>query len=143
MLCACFHANSDSLPRLSVIAMSCHVYVAGQTAEDSPNTRTNLAASSFFLMPLNYFDYDASIDSINSILLTVMLLARGLVFGHAGHVNLLHQARCKSFIDMTNVLPLIGLHDISHSTGVWSVCTPLVISTFYIYAHQLVADSDV
>ncbi len=39
-------------------------------AEDSPNTRTNLAASSFFLTPLNYFDYDASIDSINSILLT-------------------------------------------------------------------------
>ncbi|KAI1798357.1 amine oxidase catalytic domain-containing protein [Ganoderma leucocontextum] len=39
-------------------------------AEDSPNTRTNLATSSFFLTPLNYFDYDVSIDSINSILLT-------------------------------------------------------------------------
>ena len=39
-------------------------------AEDSPNTRTNLAASSFFLTPLTYFDYDVSMDSINSILLT-------------------------------------------------------------------------
>ncbi|KAI0765133.1 amine oxidase catalytic domain-containing protein [Fomes fomentarius] len=39
-------------------------------AEDSPNTRTNLAASSFFLTPLNYFDYDVSIESINSIMLT-------------------------------------------------------------------------
>ena len=39
-------------------------------AEDSPNTRTNLAASSFFITPLNYFDYDVSIDSINSILLS-------------------------------------------------------------------------
>ena len=39
-------------------------------AEDAPNTRTNLAASSFFLTPLNYFDYDVSIESTNSILLT-------------------------------------------------------------------------
>ncbi|EJF56720.1 amine oxidase catalytic domain-containing protein [Dichomitus squalens LYAD-421 SS1] len=39
-------------------------------AEDSPNTRTNLAASSFFLTPLNYFDYDVSIDSRNAILLS-------------------------------------------------------------------------
>ncbi|KAL4249686.1 Amine oxidase [Abortiporus biennis] len=39
-------------------------------AEDSPNTRTNLAASSFFLTPLNYFDYDVSIESTNAILLT-------------------------------------------------------------------------
>ncbi|TFK81174.1 amine oxidase catalytic domain-containing protein [Polyporus arcularius HHB13444] len=39
-------------------------------AEDAPNTRTNLAASSFFLTPLNYFDYDVSMDSTNSILLT-------------------------------------------------------------------------
>ena len=38
-------------------------------AEDSPNTRTNLAASSFFLTPLNYFDYDVSMDSTNSVLL--------------------------------------------------------------------------
>ncbi|OSD07848.1 amine oxidase catalytic domain-containing protein [Trametes coccinea BRFM310] len=39
-------------------------------AEDSPNTRTNLAASSFFLTPLNYFDEDVSMESINSILLS-------------------------------------------------------------------------
>ncbi|KAI0325802.1 amine oxidase catalytic domain-containing protein [Cubamyces sp. BRFM 1775] len=39
-------------------------------AEDSPNTRTNLAASSFFLTPLNYFDADVSMDSKNSILLS-------------------------------------------------------------------------
>ena len=38
-------------------------------AEDAPNTRTNLAASSFFLTPLNYFDYDVSMDSTNSVLL--------------------------------------------------------------------------
>ncbi|EIW55896.1 amine oxidase catalytic domain-containing protein [Trametes versicolor FP-101664 SS1] len=39
-------------------------------AEDAPNTRTNLAASSFFLTPLNYFDADVSMESTNSILLT-------------------------------------------------------------------------
>ncbi|KAH9937934.1 amine oxidase catalytic domain-containing protein [Amylocystis lapponica] len=39
-------------------------------AEDSPNTRTNLAASSFFLTPLNYFDEDVSMESTNAILLT-------------------------------------------------------------------------
>ena len=39
-------------------------------AEDAPNTRTNLAASSFFLTPLNYFDFDVSMDSLNSIILT-------------------------------------------------------------------------
>ena len=39
-------------------------------AEDAPNTRTNLATSSFFLTPLNYFDTDISMDSINAILLT-------------------------------------------------------------------------
>ncbi|KAH9918725.1 copper amine oxidase [Epithele typhae] len=39
-------------------------------AEDAPNTRTNLAASSFFVTPLNYFDYDVSIESTNAILLT-------------------------------------------------------------------------
>lgn len=39
-------------------------------AEDAPNTRTNLAASSFFLTPLNYFDADVSMDSLNAILLT-------------------------------------------------------------------------
>ncbi|KAF8514971.1 amine oxidase catalytic domain-containing protein [Gautieria morchelliformis] len=39
-------------------------------AEDTPNTRTNLATSSFFLTPLNYFNYDISIDSSNAILLS-------------------------------------------------------------------------
>ncbi|KAH7926787.1 amine oxidase catalytic domain-containing protein [Leucogyrophana mollusca] len=38
-------------------------------AEDAPNTRTNTAASSFFLTPVNYFDYDVSIESTNAILL--------------------------------------------------------------------------
>ncbi|KDQ64574.1 hypothetical protein JAAARDRAFT_28216 [Jaapia argillacea MUCL 33604] len=38
-------------------------------AEDVPNTRTNMAASSFFLTPLNYFDTDVSLESINAILL--------------------------------------------------------------------------
>ncbi|KAF7971714.1 hypothetical protein HWV62_20073 [Athelia sp. TMB] len=37
---------------------------------DTPNTKTNTAASSFFLTPLNYFDYDISIDSTNAIILT-------------------------------------------------------------------------
>jgi len=40
------------------------------SAEDSPNTKTNIATSSFFLTPLNYFDYDISMDSTNAILLT-------------------------------------------------------------------------
>jgi primary-amine oxidase len=40
------------------------------SAEDSPNTRTNTATSSFFLAPLNYFDHDISIDSTNAIFLT-------------------------------------------------------------------------
>ncbi|KAF7799943.1 hypothetical protein EIP86_011186 [Pleurotus ostreatoroseus] len=39
-------------------------------AEDSPNTRTNIATSSFFLTPLNYFDADVSIESANAVLLT-------------------------------------------------------------------------
>jgi len=57
-------------------------------AEDTPNTKMNTATSryagatwtytfrlnvksnSFFLTPLNYFDYDISIDSTNAILLT-------------------------------------------------------------------------
>jgi primary-amine oxidase len=38
-------------------------------AEDSPNTRTNLAASSFFLTPVNYFDADVSLESSNAVLL--------------------------------------------------------------------------
>jgi len=39
-------------------------------AEDAPNTRTNVAASSFFLTPLNYFDEDISMDAMNAILLS-------------------------------------------------------------------------
>ncbi|EKM58084.1 uncharacterized protein PHACADRAFT_206924 [Phanerochaete carnosa HHB-10118-sp] len=38
--------------------------------EDAPNTRTNVATSSFFLTPLNYFDADVSLDSVNAVLLT-------------------------------------------------------------------------
>ncbi|KAF8967481.1 copper amine oxidase [Flammula alnicola] len=38
-------------------------------AEDSPNTKTNIATSSFVLTPLNYFDYDVSMESRNAILL--------------------------------------------------------------------------
>ncbi|OJA18090.1 hypothetical protein AZE42_04165 [Rhizopogon vesiculosus] len=38
-------------------------------SEDVPNTRTNTAASSFFLTPFNYFNYDVSIESANAILL--------------------------------------------------------------------------
>ncbi|KAH7912931.1 copper amine oxidase, partial [Hygrophoropsis aurantiaca] len=38
-------------------------------AEDAPSTRTNTAASSFFLTPVNYFDHDVSIESTNAILL--------------------------------------------------------------------------
>ncbi|KZS98930.1 amine oxidase catalytic domain-containing protein [Sistotremastrum niveocremeum HHB9708] len=39
-------------------------------AEDAPNTRTNLAASSFYLTPLNYFDSDVSMEAANAILLS-------------------------------------------------------------------------
>ncbi|KAF8590695.1 amine oxidase catalytic domain-containing protein [Ramaria rubella] len=46
-------------------------------AEDAPNTRTNVAASSFFLTPLNYFDYDVSIDASNAVLLRAPLEAGG------------------------------------------------------------------
>ncbi|KIJ20486.1 hypothetical protein PAXINDRAFT_7722 [Paxillus involutus ATCC 200175] len=38
-------------------------------SEDAPNTRTNIAVSSFLLTPLNYFDHDVSIESTNAILL--------------------------------------------------------------------------
>ncbi|KAF9535149.1 copper amine oxidase [Crepidotus variabilis] len=38
-------------------------------AEDSPMTKTNLATSSFVLSPINYFDYDISMDLKNAILL--------------------------------------------------------------------------
>ncbi|KAF4619282.1 hypothetical protein D9613_004722 [Agrocybe pediades] len=38
-------------------------------AEDSPNTKTNVATSSFILTPLNYFDYDVSMELKNAILL--------------------------------------------------------------------------
>jgi len=40
-------------------------------AEDAPSTRTNTATSSFFLSPLNYFDHDVSIESMNAILLNM------------------------------------------------------------------------
>jgi len=39
-------------------------------AEDSPNTKTTVALSSFLLTPLNYFDSDISLDSANAILLS-------------------------------------------------------------------------
>lgn len=53
------------------IIMFAHIltYLQPQ-AEDAPNTRTNTATSSFFLTPLNYFDSDVSIDSLNAILLS-------------------------------------------------------------------------
>ncbi|KAF8187204.1 copper amine oxidase [Pholiota molesta] len=38
-------------------------------AEDSPHTKTNIATSSFVLTPLNYFDYDISMELRNAILL--------------------------------------------------------------------------
>ncbi|TFK32677.1 amine oxidase catalytic domain-containing protein [Crucibulum laeve] len=38
-------------------------------AEDSPNTKTNVATSSFMLSPLNYFDSDISLESMNAIFL--------------------------------------------------------------------------
>ncbi|EEB99776.1 hypothetical protein MPER_00460 [Moniliophthora perniciosa FA553] len=40
-------------------------------AEDSPNTKTNVATSSFVLTPLNYFDYDVTMESSNAILLSM------------------------------------------------------------------------
>ncbi|KAL0566982.1 hypothetical protein V5O48_015011 [Marasmius crinis-equi] len=39
------------------------------SAEDVPNTKTNIATSSFMLFPVNYFDYDVSINSRNAIVL--------------------------------------------------------------------------
>ncbi|KAF9266155.1 amine oxidase catalytic domain-containing protein [Marasmius fiardii PR-910] len=39
------------------------------SAEDSPNTRTNFAISSVLLAPLNYFDSDVSLESMNAIVL--------------------------------------------------------------------------
>ncbi|KAJ3833550.1 copper amine oxidase [Lentinula raphanica] len=39
-------------------------------AEDSPNTKTTVAMSSFILTPLNYFDSDISLDSSNAVLLS-------------------------------------------------------------------------
>ncbi|TFK18079.1 amine oxidase catalytic domain-containing protein [Coprinopsis marcescibilis] len=39
-------------------------------AEDSPNTKTNIATTSFLLTPLNYFDSDPSMESMNAITLT-------------------------------------------------------------------------
>ncbi|KAK0207087.1 copper amine oxidase [Desarmillaria ectypa] len=40
-------------------------------SEDSPNTKTNVAASSFMLTPWNYFDSDPSMESSNAILLKI------------------------------------------------------------------------
>ncbi|KIY43143.1 amine oxidase catalytic domain-containing protein [Fistulina hepatica ATCC 64428] len=40
-------------------------------AEDSPNTKTNVATTSFLLLPLNYFDYDISMESKNAIVLNM------------------------------------------------------------------------
>ncbi|KAF8999357.1 copper amine oxidase [Cyathus striatus] len=45
-------------------------------AEDSPNTKTNIATSSFLLTPLNYFDSDISMESMNAIILRTRLPAR-------------------------------------------------------------------
>ncbi|KAK0491590.1 copper amine oxidase [Armillaria novae-zelandiae] len=42
-----------------------------QTDLDSPNTKTNIAASSFILTPWNYFDSDPSMESSNAILLII------------------------------------------------------------------------
>ncbi|KDR84410.1 hypothetical protein GALMADRAFT_220168 [Galerina marginata CBS 339.88] len=38
-------------------------------AEDSPNTKANIATSSFTLTPLNYFDHDVSMELKNAVLL--------------------------------------------------------------------------
>lgn len=40
-------------------------------SEDSPNTKTNVAASSFLLSPWNYFDSDPSMELSNAILLKI------------------------------------------------------------------------
>ncbi|KAF9004303.1 copper amine oxidase [Cyathus striatus] len=45
-------------------------------AEDSPNTKTNIATSSFLLTPLNFFDSDISMESMNAIILRTRLPAR-------------------------------------------------------------------
>ncbi|KAH8100993.1 amine oxidase catalytic domain-containing protein, partial [Cristinia sonorae] len=39
-------------------------------SEDAPNTRTQLATSSFYLAPANYFDSDVSMESTNAIVIT-------------------------------------------------------------------------
>ncbi|KAF8805988.1 amine oxidase catalytic domain-containing protein [Phlegmacium glaucopus] len=39
------------------------------SAEDSPNTKTTIATSSFMLTPVNYFDYDVTLESRNAILI--------------------------------------------------------------------------
>ncbi|THU91038.1 amine oxidase catalytic domain-containing protein [Dendrothele bispora CBS 962.96] len=51
------------------------------TAEDSPNTKTNIATSSFLLTPLNYFDYDVTMESKNAILLTTTPEQQGGAYG--------------------------------------------------------------
>ncbi|KAF8324260.1 copper amine oxidase [Cantharellus anzutake] len=41
------------------------------SAEDSPNTRMNTATSSFIFSPLNFHDYDVSIESSNAVLISL------------------------------------------------------------------------
>lgn len=57
------------IPNCTLFARAHATGYAQPQAEDAPNTRTNTAASSFFLTPLNYFDADVSLDSANAILL--------------------------------------------------------------------------
>jgi len=40
-------------------------------AEDSPMTLTNIATSNVLLTPVNFNDYDTSIDSMNAIIMKV------------------------------------------------------------------------
>ncbi|TRM67429.1 copper amine oxidase [Schizophyllum amplum] len=42
-------------------------------AEDSPNTKTNIATTGFILTPLNFFDSDISMEMSNAIVLTAPL----------------------------------------------------------------------
>ncbi|KAJ7600601.1 copper amine oxidase [Mycena floridula] len=50
---------------------SCFMSLILPQAEDSPNTKTNVATSSFMLTPLNYFDSDIAMESSNAILLNI------------------------------------------------------------------------
>ncbi|EJU01891.1 amine oxidase catalytic domain-containing protein [Dacryopinax primogenitus] len=69
--------DSESLDQTDLVAwISVGTHHLPQT-EDVPNTRTITATSSFFLTPLNYFDYDISIDSTNAILVNIPTEAGG------------------------------------------------------------------